>query len=198
MEKQYKNIIFDVGNVLLEWNPEGFLKKLELPGHFMEIFSSLLWATHDGGLLSREELVAKLPSHYDKELFARCIDKIASSLTPISEMLEILQEVRKKGYRVYILSNMPREMHEELQKLHDFFQYFDGQVYSYEVKAIKPQPQIYQVLLMNYKLSAHESVFIDDLEINVRAAKDLGIDGIVCQNPSQVRAELQIRKIVDY
>ena len=51
---------------------------------------------------------------------------------------------------------------------------------------------------MNYKLSAHESVFIDDLEINVRAAKDLGIDGIVCRNPSQVRAELQIRKIVDW
>ena len=88
-------------------------------------------------------------------------------------------------------------MHQELRVMHDFFQYFDGEVYSYEVQAIKPQPQIYQVLLNNYQLRAHESLFIDDLEINVRAAKDLGIDGIVCKNPSQVRQELLIRKIIN-
>ena len=197
MEKQYKNIIFDVGNVLLEWNPKGFLEELKLPDHFLEVFSSLLWATHDGGLLSRQELVAKLPSQYDKEAFAHCIDRIAPFLNPIQEMHEILHEVRRKGYKVYILSNMPQELHEELKELHDFFHHFDGQVYSYEVKAIKPQPQIYQVLLSNYQLNAHESIFIDDLEINIRAAKDLGIEGILCQTPAQVRTELFIRKIVD-
>jgi putative hydrolase of the HAD superfamily len=93
---------------------------------------------------------------------------------------------------------MPKEMHLELKELHDFFQCFDGQVYSYQVNAIKPQPQIYQTLLTNYKLQANESVFIDDLEMNVVAAQQLGIDGIICKNPSQVKAELQLRKIVDY
>jgi glucose-1-phosphatase len=193
--KKYKNIIFDLGNVLLEWNPQRFLKELELPTHFKEIFQSLLWATHDGGLLTREELIAKLPGHYDKEIFASCLEKIASFLTPIPEMIEMLHEVRK-DYRVYILSNMPKELHHELKQLHDFFNYFDGQVYSYEVKAIKPQPQIYQALLSSYQLKSHESVFIDDLEGNVRAAKELGIEGIVCKNPAQVRAELQLLSII--
>jgi HAD superfamily hydrolase (TIGR01509 family) len=196
MQKLYKNIIFDLGNVLLEWNPQRFLKELELPSHFMDVFHSLLWATHDGGLLTRAELVEKLPSHYDKEVFASCVNRIAPFLTPISEMVETLHEVRRNGYKTYILSNMPKEMHEELRELHDFFKYFDGQVYSYEVKAIKPQPQIYQALINNYSLKENESVFIDDLEMNIRAAKDLGIEGIVCKNPAQVRSELKLLKIL--
>jgi putative hydrolase of the HAD superfamily len=194
---RYKNIIFDLGNVLLEWNPQNFLEKMQLPLHFMEVFNSLLWATHDGGLLSREEVVAKLPPQYDKEVFAYCIDRIAPHLILIPEMVEILHEVRRKGYKVYILSNMPREMHQELLQLHDFFKYFDGQLYSYEAGAIKPQPQIYEILLSNYKLRGHESLFIDDREENIRAAKAFGIEGIVCQNPSQVRSELQLLNVVD-
>lgn len=194
--KTYKNIIFDLGNVLLEWKPQRFLKELDLPLHFMEIFHSLLWATHDGGLLTREEVIAKLPAHYDKEVFAYCLQRIAPFLTPIPEMIATVHEVRRKGYKVYILSNMPQELHQELQKLHDFFQYFDGQVYSYAVKAIKPQPQIYEALLQSYKILGHESIFIDDLEMNIRAAQDLGIEGIVCQNPTQVRTELKLRKII--
>jgi len=193
----FKNIIFDVGNVLLEWNPQSFLKQMQLPEHFMEVFHSLLWATHDGGLLSREEVVAKLPPQYDKEIFAYCVGRIATFLTAIPEMIEILHEVRRKGYKVYILSNMPKEMHQELLQLHDFFKYFDGQVYSYEVGAIKPQPQIYELLLKNYRLKGPESLFIDDLEDNIRAAKGLGIEGIVCRSPSQVRSELQLFKIID-
>jgi putative hydrolase of the HAD superfamily len=196
MEPKYKNIIFDLGNVLLEWNPQRFLKELDLPLHFMDVFHSLLWATHDGGLLTRAELVEKLPSHYDKKVFADCINRIAPFLTLIPEMIETLHEVRRKGYKVYILSNMPKEMHEELRELHDFFEFFDGQVYSYEVKAIKPQPQIYQALMNNYQLKGHESVFIDDLEMNVRAAKELGIEGIVCKNPAQVRSELKLLQII--
>lgn len=193
----YKNIIFDLGNVLLEWNPQGFLEQMQLPMHFLEVFNSLLWATHDGGLLSREEVVAKLPAQYDREVFAYCIDRIAPFLVVIPEMVEILHEVRRKGYKVYILSNMPKEMHQELLQLHDFFKYFDGQLYSYEVGAIKPQPQIYEILLKNYKLKGQESLFIDDREENVRAAKELGIEGIVCRSPSQVRSELQVYKIID-
>jgi putative hydrolase of the HAD superfamily len=196
MEPKYKNIIFDLGNVLLEWNPQRFLKELEFPIHFMEIFHSLLWATHDGGLLTRAEMIDKLPSHYDKEAFAECVSRIAPHLILIPEMLETVHEVRRNGYKVYILSNMPKELHEELKRLHDFFDHFDGQVYSYEVKAIKPQPQIYQALINNYNLKEHESVFIDDLEMNIRAAKELGIEGIVCKNPSQVRSELQALRVI--
>jgi putative hydrolase of the HAD superfamily len=195
--KRFKNIIFDLGNVLLEWNPKNLLEKLEAPSHFKEVFNSLLWASHDGGCLTRDEVVAKLPPQYDKAVFAQCLQRIAPFLYPIPEMVELFHEVRRKGYKVYILSNMPKELHEELVQLHDWFQYPDGQIYSYKVGAIKPQPQIYEALLNTYKINGHESVFIDDLEDNIRAAGQFGIDGIVCQNPAQVRLELQIRKIVD-
>jgi putative hydrolase of the HAD superfamily len=185
-----KNVIFDLGGVLLEWNPTEFLRRMELPSHFIEIFDSLLWATHDGGWLTREEMIAKLPLQYDKKVFADCVEHLAPQLLPIQEMIELFHEVRRQGYRVYILSNMPEELHQELVKLHDFFKYPQGQVYSYIVKAIKPQPQIYQVLLQTYQLKGSESVFIDDREDNIRVAKSLGIEGIVCKNPKQVRSEL--------
>jgi putative hydrolase of the HAD superfamily len=196
MTQSYKNIIFDLGNVLLEWNPERFLKELNLPLDYTDIFHSLLWATHDGGLLSRAEVIEKLPPHYDKNIFAFCVSKIAPFLTPIPEMIEMVHEVRNNGYKVYILSNMPKELHEELKALHDFFEVFDGQVYSYQVKAIKPQPQIYRALMNTYQIKASESMFIDDLAMNIHAAKELGIEGIICQNPAQVRAELKKLKII--
>ena len=192
----YKNIIFDLGNVLLEWNPQQFLKELDLPLHFRDIFHSLLWATHDGGLLTRAELIQKLPAHYDKDIFASCVSRIAPFLKPIPEMIKIVHEVRSKGYKIYILSNMPKELHEELRALHDFFEVFNGQVYSYQVKAIKPQPQIYQALMTAYQIKAPESVFIDDLEMNIRGANELGIEGIVCKNPAQVRAELKNLRVI--
>ncbi len=186
-----KNIIFDVGGVLLEWNPAKFLKQLELPSHFTEVFESLLWAMHDGGLLSREELIAKLPEHVDREVFSHCTRKIAEQLQPIPEMIDLFHELRRRGYKVYILSNMPEEMHLELAKLHDFFVHPEGQVYSYQVKAIKPQPQIYQALLQSYKLNPEESVFIDDRVDNVMAAERLKIKAIQCESPSQVRRQLE-------
>ncbi len=189
----YKNIIFDLGGVLLDWNPVGFLKELGFPSHFVEVFNSLLWATHDGGLLTRQEVVEKLPSQYDKALFADCIARIAPCLRPVKEMIEIFHHVREKGYGVYILSNMPKEMHEELVQLHDFFQLPTGQIYSYAVKAIKPQPQIYEALQAKYQLNGAESIFIDDREENVLAASKFGIDGIVHQNPAQTRLELLTR-----
>ncbi len=190
MEGKYKNIIFDLGGVMIEWDPPAFLQELELPPHFTEVFHSLLWACHDGGLLTREEVLKKLPQHYDKEVFSHCINKLAPNLKPIPGMIELFHDVRRMGYRVYILSNMPREMHLELLDLHDFFKYSDGHVYSYEIGAIKPQPQIYEALLAKYRLYGPESIFIDNREENVHAASKFGIEGIIAQNPNQVRHEL--------
>ncbi len=196
MVSQYKNIVFDLGGVLLEWSPVDFLQRLELPAHFIEIFDSLLWASHDGGCLTREEVISKLPAQYDKEVFAYCVQKLVFQLRPIAEMIDLFHEVRRQGYKVYILSNMPQELHQELLQLHDFFRYPHGQVYSYEVGAIKPQPQIYQALLNTYQLKGEESVFIDDREDNIRVAQKFGIKGIVCQSPLQVQQELQLLNII--
>lgn len=196
MTTTFKHVIFDIGGVLLEWDPPKFLKELQFPAHFNDVFQSLLWAMHDGGLVTREEIADKLPLSIDKELFSRCVEKIAPALKPIDEMIALFHQIRNRGYGIYILSNMPREMHEELLQLHDFFRYPQGQVYSYQVKAIKPQPQIYQSLMSDYQLDPAQSLFIDDREENILAAQKLGIDGIVCKAPSQVRAALLQRQII--
>ncbi len=187
----YKNIIFDVGGVLLEWNPAKFLKELQVPSSFIEVFDSLLWAMHDGGLVSREELIQKLPDHLDRETFAQCVQKVSRSLKPIPEMVDLFHALQRQGYHIYILSNMPKEMHQELRDLHDFFSHPMGQIFSYQVKAIKPQPQIYEALLKAYNLVPEESVFIDDRLDNVVAAARLHIKAIQCQSPQQVLTDLE-------
>lgn len=186
-----KNVIFDVGGVLLEWNPSKFLENLNLPQSFAEVFESLLWATHDGGLLSREDVINKLPSHLDKEIFSYCVANLAKQLQPISEMIDLFHTLRRLGYKVFILSNMPYELHQELAQLHDFFKHPEGEIFSYQVKAVKPQPQIYQALLQKYKLYPEETVFIDDRLDNIIAAKSLKIHGIQCLSPQQVRQDLE-------
>ncbi len=185
-----KNVIFDVGGVLLEWNPPKFLKEMNLPSHFNDVFESLLWAMHDGGLLTREELIEKLPSHIEKEVFNDCIRRIAGKLEPIAEMIHLFYRLQSDGYKVYILSNMPKEMHLDLEFLHDFFGHADGKLFSYQVKAIKPQPQIYEALLAEYELDPEESVFIDDRIDNVFAAERLKIKAIHCRSPEQVKSAL--------
>ncbi len=185
-----KNIIFDVGGVLLEWNPSKFLQELDLPRHFGEVFESLLWAMHDGGLLSRQELMEKLPHHVDKETFSYCISQVSKQLQPIPEMIDLFHTLRRLGYKIFILSNMPHEMHQELIQLHDFFTHPEGQIFSYQVKAIKPQPQIYEALLKTYQLNPEESVFIDDRYDNIVAAKRLRIKAIHCQSFDQVLSDL--------
>lgn len=194
--KTYKNIIFDLGGVLIEWEPVRHLTQLAQPIHFVEVFSSLLWASHDGGILSRKEVIDKLPSQYDRVAFEYFVNNISSFLRPIPDMVRLLHELKEKQYKIYILSNMPKENHEEFRDVHTFLGYTDGAVYSYEVGAVKPQPFIYHTLLNKYQLAAHESIFIDDREENIDAGIQLGIDGIVCKSPTQVRSELKQRQII--
>jgi len=111
-------------------------------------------------------------------------------LSPIQEMIELFHEVKAKGCKAFILSNMPQEMYQELSAAHEFLSQADGHVISYEAKAVKPMPQIYRILLERYALKPEECLFIDDLEDNILAAKRCGISGIVCRSPQQVRKEM--------
>ena len=186
-----KNVVFDVGGVLLEWDPPKLLETLNLPSHFLEVFESLLWGAHDGGILSRQEFIEKLPSHLDKGIFAYCVARLAKQLQPIPEMIELFHELRRKGYGVFILSNMSQEMHEELSLLHGFFDKPEGAIFSYQVKAVKPQPQIYEALFQKYKLYPEESLFIDDRLDNVMAAERLKMKAVHCKSCLLARQEVE-------
>ena len=185
--KKYKNIVFDVGGVLIEWKPHTF------PDNFKGVFQSALWGAHDAGVLSRQEVVEKLPDHCDREQFRHFVNTLHHKLTAIPDMVDLFHTVKKMGYRSYILSNMSREMYRELYALHEFFQHADGQIISAHIGTIKPLAAIYEALLSTYSLNRDECLFIDDLEENIAAAQRVGIDGIVCKDSTQVRTEVLSR-----
>jgi len=188
---KYKNIIFDLGGVMLEWMPEKFIYHVfpeQTPKEFLHITRSLLWYAYDGGLFSREEVIDRLPEGYDRNRFALWMKKLPDLMQPIPGMVELMHGLKRKGCKIYILSNMPREMYHELTMRHSFFEHADGQVISFEAGALKPMPQIYQTLLSRYQLQAADCFFIDDLEDNILAAKRCGIDGVVFQGAAHLQS----------
>jgi 2-haloacid dehalogenase len=107
------------------------------------------------------------------------------------ESVDLLVDLQKAGYKTYGLSNWSAETFPPTCKTHAFFNTLDGILLSSEVKVCKPNPQIYQILLERYQLQAGESIFIDDRQENVDAAKGLGIHGILFQTAQQVRKGLE-------
>lgn len=179
-----KNIIFDIGNVLLEFKPFDFLLK-----HYDEktmedlmviIFSSDELIEMDLGTMSVEDIkdiFSKHNPHYTKELHY-VLDHWSEMLVPIQNNIKFVKILKEKGYNLYLLSNFPLKAFEEVFNKYDFFKYFDGQVISAYEHVIKPDEKIYNNLLEKYNLKPSECLFIDDMEANILTAKELGMKTI--------------------
>jgi putative hydrolase of the HAD superfamily len=197
----YKNIVFDLGGVLVNFNPRHVIANIfqnepRIPWELLEVVSSQEWLDMDRGTIHYDQAVEQLASRYPRESFIKFYDAVHESLTPIHEGVEILRSVQAQGYKTYILSNLGQRSHAKLSTIDNFFGSFDGAIFSYQVKTIKPEPEIYQLLLNTYNLKPEESIFIDDLEVNINSAKQQGIDGIVCSNHTTVHEELRKRGIL--
>ena len=112
-------------------------------------------------------------------------------MLPIKENVEILYQLKDKGYPLYILSNFHSEAIQEMFDKYDFFQLFDGKVISAYEHTIKPSYKIYQILLDRYHLIADESLFIDDSLANIVIAQDIGIHGIHFKFGTNLKQELK-------
>lgn len=179
-----KNIIFDIGNVLLEFKPFDFLLK-----HYDEktmedlmviIFSSDELIEMDLGTMSVEDIkdiFSKRNPHYKKELHY-VLDHWSEMLVPIQNNIKFVKILKEKDYNLYLLSNFPLKAFEEVFNKYDFFKYFDGQVISAYEHVIKPDEKIYNNLLKKYNLKPSECLFIDDMEANILTAKELGMKTI--------------------
>lgn len=199
--EKYKNIIFDLGQVMVEWIPtkmvdETFKNEERIPYELVPIFNTPIWLNYDAGQYSREELIEKSAAACDKELFSRLVTKIPQLVKVHPEMVALVNEVKNQGFKVYILSNMPKEIFQELNELNGLTELFDGQTVSYEVGKIKPHPAIYHHLLNTYSLNPEECFFIDDRDDNIHGAKRCGIDGVVYQDFHQLRSELKKQAIL--
>ena len=196
--RQRDTVIFDLGGVLLDWNPRHLYRKL-FPGdtagmeHFLATVCSNEWnRCQDAGRLFTEGARLLKAEHPERaELIdayhARFGEMIAG---PIEGSVEILAELRDRGVPLYFLSNFSAETYPPALARFAFLRWFHGGIVSGEVGVIKPDPRIYALLLERCGIDPHRAVFIDDVAANADAARPFGIHGIRFENAAALRAEL--------
>lgn len=192
-----KAVVFDLGGVLVDWNPRYLYRNLIADEQVMEDFLANVctdaWNYQmDLGRNRQEavdELIARFPQHTDwiTAFKTRWIEMIDG---PIHESVDILMDLKRRGYPVYALSNWNDETFQLALSDLPFLRLFDGRIVSGEVKLGKPDPAIYQLLLSRFNLNPREIVFIDDREENVVAARNLGIESIRFISPAQLERDL--------
>lgn len=180
-----KNIILDVGKVLVEWDTHMAFKKLGFDERTEKAVADATvnipdWNEFDRSVLNEEDQLAHFISkapEYEKEIRLYW-ENIGLPIYQYDYTADWIAELKKQGYRIYILSNYSRWTYQNTQEALSFLKDVDGQVFSFEVHQIKPEPEIYQSLLNKYKLCPEESVFFDDRLENIKEAEKQGIHTI--------------------
>lgn len=194
-----KNIIFDFGGVLMDWNPRYFYKDYFNDDEKMEFFLRNIatdeWnAEQDRGRSlaeGTEILVAKFPE-WEKEIRAYYDNWITMLRSDIPENVAVLRKLEHSEYDLFGLTNWSAETFPYALENYDFFKIFDGKiVVSGTEKLIKPDPKIWEVLLERYNIKANESVFIDDNAKNIETAKNLGFVTIHITEETNLAEELR-------
>ncbi len=180
-----KNVVFDFGGVLIDWNQRYLYRKVFASEEEMEWFLANVctgeWnAQQDAGRPFAEgiaEAKAQYPQYSEQiEMFwSRWIEMVGGE---IQENTDWLRRLKAEGYGIYGLTNWSAETLPQVMESYDFFSLFDGIVVSGEEHLLKPDPRIYRVLLNRYHLNPAECLFIDDNPQNVAAAKRIGMWGL--------------------
>ena len=190
-------VVFDLGGVLIDWDPRHLYRKLFSDEAAMEDFLATVcthdWHRHhDAGRPFAEGARLLKQQHPDKaELIdafgARAGEMIGGA---IPGAVEILEELHERGRVLYALSNWPAESFPLARQRFDFFDRFHGVLVSGEVGVIKPDPRIFEALIGRFALDPEDAVFIDDVEANVAAARALGFHAIRFTAPDALRDDL--------
>lgn len=199
-----KNVVFDLGNVLLDFNSDQIIadhvKDKKLHQEISEkIFNSREWILLDRGEITAKEatnrFIKRMP--HNEELVREIMDNWKHYLTPIQENIEVLNNIAQKPLKLYVLSNFHKEAFEEVYEKYDFFNHFDGMIISYREKTVKPEKEIYEKLIYRYNLKPDSTLFIDDSERNIDTAKKLGFKTILFNDNIKLRNSVNdyIRRI---
>jgi HAD superfamily hydrolase (TIGR01509 family) len=193
-----KNVIFDVGGVLLDWNPgrilEGYYADAaERAAMKQAIFLHADWLELDRGALSESALLERIATRARRPVpeLANLFEVVRASLQPKTDTLALLASLAARQVPLYCLSNMPPGTFAYLRGRFEFWELFDGIVISGEINMVKPQPEIFEYLLNRHGLSAADTVFIDDHPPNVEAAQALGLHTVLFQDARQCEAALR-------
>jgi epoxide hydrolase-like predicted phosphatase len=172
-----KNVVFDLGGVVVGRDFDNLAKLAGdafsfLAGHEFPAY----WHDFDAGLYTREEVAQLLANdrQCSIEEAQEKIQNLLELLQEVPETREFIKELRAEGRRTFVLSNMSPEFYAHLKQF-EVFNHFDGEVVSGYEHINKPDPRIYQILLDRYGLKAEESYFVDDLGLNIEAARECGL-----------------------
>ena len=188
-----KNIVFDLGGVVFgrdprKWEPE-----------FMEFFAFIhaekmpeFWVDYDRGTLTLDEVVRILSREKacDERVTARFIRDAIDRQEEIVETRALVGDLKRVGYKLYVLSNMSREFIDFLRRT-EIYGCFDGEVVSCEEGVVKPEPRIYEILLDRFGLDPAETLFIDDRRSNLEAAATFGIATFHFREPESSCTQLR-------
>ena len=190
-----KNLVFDMGNVLIEWNSEKILQAItdDRKLHNLlrkEVFETGLWVQTDEGVKTREEMIeivtAKIGEEYRNEItqLSRYWYKYVDVYTKVQDRII---ELSKNGYNIYILSNTAYTFYDLVKEGYlPAASIAKGIVLSCEEKVLKPNEKIYNILLERYNLDPHDTMFFDDLSENIWGAARCGINGFVVENEREL------------
>jgi putative hydrolase of the HAD superfamily len=194
-----KNILFDMGNVLIRFDREHFIARLGVPPEdrpllMREVFLSVEWIQMDRGILPDEKAAAQICRRLPEGLHD-AVGKLVSMwerpILPIDGMYELIGELKEKGYGIYLLSNASVRQHEYWPRV-PASRFFDGKIISADEGVMKPHPDFYFRALERFGLAAEECFFIDDAPANVEGALHCGIPGAVFHaNVSLLRSQLR-------
>ena len=192
--KNIDTVVFDIGNVLISFDPLEYLREsfnddavLYLVCNAM--FRSKEWLELDRGTLEEDEFVAiissRIPEH--KHHVKRVMEEWEGMLTPIEESVALVPVLKEKGYKLYLLSNFHKKAFKRVYEKYEFLKYFDGRLISSDYGLMKPEEAIYKKLIEVYNLNPGTTLFIDDSEENVKAAEKLGFHTIHFKDSQQIK-----------
>ena len=198
-----KNILFDMGNVLIRFEPKQYVKNAGLSESdqqllLRELYGSIDWVRLDRGTITEEEVYAHACARLPAELHAAAeyiIYHWNEPIVPITGTADVVHELKARGYTLYLLSNAARRQH---TYWHDIpgSECFSGTLISADVHLLKPEAAIYQALFDKFDLTAASCLFVDDFPSNIEAAENAGMQGIVFHDAGQLREELKARGIL--
>jgi 2-haloacid dehalogenase len=204
MTSHIKAIIFDFGNVLLEWNPRNVYQRFfpddpEGLEHFLKEVNFADWNLEQDKGRPFTEGVAILSrqfphhAHLIQAYHDHWVESVGGS---IAGTVRLLKQLKQAGYSLYGLSNWSAETFPYARRKYDFFDLLDDIVISGEVGYVKPEPEIYQIMLEKIGRPAHECLFIDDSLTNISRAQEMGIQTIHFQSAEQLEADLEGLKLL--
>jgi 2-haloacid dehalogenase len=191
-----KAAVFDLGGVLIRWDPRLLYRKLlpteEAVERFLSSVCTLEWnARQDAGRPIDEgiaELVTRFPDQAD--LIEAWRERFDEMVHPMEDTIDLLRELHERGVPLYALSNWGAETFEATRNRFPFYEWFRGMVVSGRVGLMKPDPRVFHLLLQEYELNPAEVVFVDDHLPNVDAARRLGLHAILFQSAAELRGQL--------